>query len=266
MQTIKLNDSGNKVSYLQELLLENGFDETVNGTFSTTTREHVIEFQKLHKLDADGIVGIACWDALVFSQRPPHEKLTEEDFVLAAGILGIEPECLKAVQKVETGGRGGFFAPGKPAILFEGHVFWRELLSRGIDPSSLQAKHPDILYPKWETGHYKGGIKEYERLEEAIAIHEEAALSSASWGINQLMGNNYKLCGEKNVFDFVAKEKISEQNQLRHAIIFIHKSRMTQDLIEKNWRGFARKYNGPSYEKNNYHIKLDKAYRELTSK
>ncbi|WP_371413546.1 MULTISPECIES: N-acetylmuramidase domain-containing protein [Bacteroides] len=28
----------------------------------------------------------------------------------------------------------------------------------------------NILYPKWEKGHYKGGIGEYDRLEQARKI------------------------------------------------------------------------------------------------
>ena len=55
------------------------------------------------------------------------ENLTENDFQRVADWLGVEMAVVKAVQTVETGGRGGFVAPGRPAILFEGHIFWREL-------------------------------------------------------------------------------------------------------------------------------------------
>ena len=61
-------------------------------------------------------------------------NLTENDFQRVADLLGIEVAVVKAVQAVETGGCGGFVAPGRPMILFEGHIFWRELKKRGLDP------------------------------------------------------------------------------------------------------------------------------------
>ena len=67
-------------------------------------------------------------------------KLTEEDFVRAALRLGegVEVAAVKAVQEVETGGRGGFFAPGKPAILFEGHIFWKRIEKLNFNPERFR--------------------------------------------------------------------------------------------------------------------------------
>ncbi|MFK1982971.1 peptidoglycan-binding protein, partial [Bacteroides fragilis] len=42
------------------------------------------------------------------------ENLTENDFQRVADLLGIEVAVVKAVQAVETGGHGGFVAPGRP--------------------------------------------------------------------------------------------------------------------------------------------------------
>jgi len=66
-------------------------------------------------------------------------------------------ECLQS--------RWSWGAPGRPVILFEGHIFWRELKKQGLDPEKYVAGNENILYPKWEKGHYYGGIREYERLE-----------------------------------------------------------------------------------------------------
>ena len=63
------------------------------------------------------------------------ERLTDDDFNRISQMLGCEFAALKAVQQVETGGKGGFFAPGKPAILFEGHIFWSQLKKRGLNPA-----------------------------------------------------------------------------------------------------------------------------------
>ena len=62
-----------------------------------------------------------------------------------------------AILKVETDGKGGFFAPNKPAILFDGYIFWSQLKKKGIAPKRYVTGNENILYPKWEKGHYKGG-------------------------------------------------------------------------------------------------------------
>ena len=126
-------------------------------------------------------------------------RLIDEDFTQVAELLGCEPAALKAVQQVETGGRGGFFSPGRPAILFEGHIFWTQLKKRGSNPEDYVKGNENILYPKWEKGHYKGGIGEYDRLEQARKINREAADASASWGMFQIMGFNYAACGEESI-------------------------------------------------------------------
>ena len=69
-------------------------------------------------------------------------------------------------------------APGRPIILFEGHIFWRELKKRGLDPERYVVGNENILYPSWRREHYYGGIREYERLEKAREIHKEAADAS----------------------------------------------------------------------------------------
>lgn len=51
------------------------------------------------------------------------KRLSEGDFGLVAWLLNCELAVLKAVQRVETGGKGGLFTPGKTTILFEGHIF-----------------------------------------------------------------------------------------------------------------------------------------------
>jgi len=119
-------------------------------------------------------------------------SLTETDFKHAAEQLGVEVAAIKAVIEVETGNRGGFLTVGKPVILFEGHIFWRQLKSRGIDPAKYQKDNEDILYPKWTKTHYRGGLKEYDRLERARAIHREAADSSASWDWLRLWDSTIK--------------------------------------------------------------------------
>ena len=192
-------------------------------------------------------------------------RLIDEDFTQVAELLGCEPAALKAVQQVETGGRGGFFSPGRPAILFEGHTFWTQVKKRGSNPEDYVKGNENILYPKWEKGHYKGGIGEYDRLEQARKINREAADASASWGMFQIMGFNYAACGEESIESFVRSMCESEFKQLLLTANFIKKnSQMLQALQARDWAVFAKCYNGPAYAQNRYDVKLEAAYQKYS--
>lgn len=264
MRTIKLGNEGEDVSLLQELLARNGYKVTKTKVFGQETKGAVVELQKKLGLDADGIVGYRSWEALLLSDHKAGERLTDKDFEIVARLLDCETAALKAVQEVETGDKGGFFAPGKPAILFEGHIFWSQLKKRGINPESYLPGNENILYPKWEKGHYKGGIAEYDRLEQARKIDRDAANASASWGMFQVMGFNYAACDESSVESFVNAMAESELKQLILSARFIKHAGMLSALQTKNWAEFARRYNGPAYAQNFYDSKLAQAYQKYS--
>lgn len=185
--------------------------------------------------------------------------LSASDIRNAAASLGVEPCAIQAVVDVESNGRG-FLSDGRPKILFEGHVFWKELQKRGINPVPLAIKHPGIVYSRWDKSKYKGGAAEWERLNSAALIHKDAALCSASWGLFQIMGFNYRLCGFDSVQAFVDAQKESEVRQLAAFCEFMSNNGLVMFLACREWAGFARRYNGPDYAKNQYDVKLRKAY------
>lgn len=267
MKTVKQGMRDAAVKTLQTELNRIGYKLSADGAFGPGTLVAVKAFQQSMHLVADGIVGYTTWQALFFHQRPAAVRLSEDDFRLAALLLDCETPALKAVQKVETAGRGGFVAPGKPQLLFEGHIFWSQLKLRKIDPVPLQAANASILYPKWTKSHYKGGIAEYARLDQARKINADAANASASWGMFQIMGFQYTVCGFKTVAQFVEAMCESERSQLLVFCRFITKNpQMHAALQSKKWATFARLYNGSEYAKNQYDTKLLNAYRAYAAK
>ena len=60
--------------------------------------------------------------------------------------------------------------------------------------------------------------------------------------------------------EFVRLMAYSELEQLELFAAFITNTGMVEDLRKKNWRGFARKYNGASYARRGYHTKMANAY------
>lgn len=196
------------------------------------------------------------------------DKLTNEMIKDLAIRLGLEPALLKAVQLVEAAGRDGFLADGRPQILFEGHIMYKEVHKKfpDRDLAYLCKRYSTIFFPKWDKSKYLGGVHEYKRLELAKEIDEECALKSASWGMFQIMGFNHKICGCQDVYDFVHKVSESHEKQLELMYYFMHNSGCLKELKSKDWAGFARKYNGPGYAQNAYDQKLRNAYENFKDK
>ena len=183
----------------------------------------------------------------------PVSFITRQDQIDAAKRLGVDVAVVKAVTAVEARGSGFIRNTDLPCILFEGHWFHR--FTRGVHANH----HPHLSYPSWTKKYYKGGRGEYDRLVEAIGICDEpdAALKSASWGLFQIMGFNHELAGHQDVRTFVNAMAVSEGAQLDAFVSFVlAQPAMADHLREKQWAEFARRYNGPGYQQNQYDMKL----------
>lgn len=254
MNTIKLGSHEPDVILLQTYLEVNP-----DSDFGPKTDDALRKFQSLSGLVADGICGPKSWEAL--SEAFDIDGITDEDYIKAASILGVPVATVKAVAEVESGSAGAFRKSRRPVCLFEGHIFWSELKKRGIDSNKITG-HSGILYPKWDKSKYSGGEKEWDRLEEAFKINPDAALSSASLGLFQIMGFNWKATGCNSIYDYYSKSFISEGSQLELFCGFINSQGLGKYLKNLDWAGFAKKYNGPKYYENRYSEKLEIAYKK----
>jgi hypothetical protein len=188
------------------------------------------------------------------------------DYKKAASDLGVEEAAVKAVASVESNGSGLIKdSQGNliPKILFERHIMFQRLRDfTPIKSADMAAKYPDIVNPK--AGGYKGGLAEHERLQRAVLIDRNAALESASWGSFQIMGYHWKALDYPSIQAFV-NAMYSEQGQLDAFVKFIKADkRLVKVLQAKDWTTFARIYNGPAYQKNNYHVKMKDAYEKFS--
>lgn len=259
------------VTILQELLNQSGANIGVDGHFGNGTERAVKDFQRNNNLIADGIVFKKTWARLfalatVFINE---KELSNKDIIVFADEFNLEVAVVKAVQEVESSGRG-FLPDNRPTILFEGHIFWRELKQAGINPKPLVNGNENVLYEKWTKTFYEGKAAEYTRLEKARNINTkaklfEAALSSASWGMFQIMGFNAHKGGAFDVIDFVTKMKRSEAEQLKSFGHFIDNTKLLVPLRNKEWATFARGYNGRGYKANQYDVRLKNAYLKYSA-
>lgn len=190
------------------------------------------------------------------------KTLSESDYASAAIRIGCDVPTVKAVVEVETAGRG-FLPDGRPAILYEAHVFHR--LTKGAYAGRADRRGVPLSSPRWNRTLYgKGGAAQYERLEDAMALDERAAVLSCSWGLFQIMGFNFASLGFPDVdtlIEFVkATDELSEHLDL--FVRFVLVNGLDDELRARDWKGFARGYNGPGYAENRYDQKLAAAYKK----
>lgn len=183
-------------------------------------------------------------------------KLVTSDFKNAAHDLGCETAAVRAVAEVESGGRTGFDSKKRPKILFEIHLF-RDNTKRKYDVSHPHLSAPYSSWRRRES--YKKD--QWKVIREAFALDPAAAVKSASWGMFQVLGSNYKICGWKSVRQFVDDMFVSEAQHMRAFLGFCRANNLVRHLKTKNWAAFARGYNGPDYASNAYDTKMAAAYK-----
>ncbi len=185
------------------------------------------------------------------------KPLTDAGMREATDSLSLDLPTLWAVIRVETSG-AGYFKNRQPKILYERHIFHARTNGR------FDAQAPGVSNSK--AGGYTGGASEYQRLAQAVALERKAALESASWGLGQVMGFNASSAGFANVEDLVRAMCESEDRQFGAMLAFIDHEGLAGFLQAQDWRKFARRYNGPAFEKNKYDVKLKDAHAEFTAR
>ena len=169
-----------------------------------------------------------------------------------SGEIGIDMVTAIAVMAVESGGKG-FGNTGKPLIRFENHLFYRFWGKR--NPNTF-ARHFKYNSRKRWTGHlfrknrsdswtsfHGNQSKEWEVLDFARTLNNNAALMSASYGLPQVIGSNARRLGYAN-----AQEMVEHfEKDIRYHIIGLFDffdDNMVHHLKRKHFTEFAKLYNG----------------------
>ena len=180
--------------------------------------------------------------------------MSADGLAKVATDLSVAAAEVAAVFSVETHG-AGFLPDRRPQILFERHIFSR------LTGGKYDATYPDVSATT-PGGYGSSGVHQHDRLKVAISLDREAALNSASWGLAQVMGENYRAAGFGSVEEMVAAMSDSEDTQLSGMAGFIKSSGLASYLATHNWSAFARGYNGPNYAINRYDILLNGFYQK----
>lgn len=269
--TLRHGDRSQAVLMLQKSLNKNGANVVPDGDYGDATEAAVRAYQVKVGLVADGVAGTKTQANLAGGDCT--QLLRNNDLVVATERLGVPLASIYAVNEVESKGKG-FLDNGKPVILFERHIMYRQLATArnvGDDPAELKrhadqlaTANPALVNPK--PGGYIGGTAEHQRLAMARLIDDTSALESASWGAFQIMGFHWKRLGYASVQDFVAAMSAGESQQFDAFTRFIETDPVLHKALKaRKWAEFAKLYNGPDYLRNLYDTKLQRAYERHAS-
>ncbi|MGJ7513837.1 N-acetylmuramidase domain-containing protein [Pseudomonas baetica] len=271
MTTLRHGDRNQDVRRLQQQLNQHGAGLFLDGAYGDETEKAVRAYQRKVGLVDDGVAGAKTQAALAGADC--SQLLCRTSLVAAAKRLGVELAAVMAVNEVESLGKG-FLDNGKPKILYERHIMYRQLAHPRTpedDVVALQAHaddlattQPNLVNPR--EGGYAGGTAEHQRLAQARLIDDTCALESASWGAFQIMGYHAVRLGYSSVQDFAARMAKDENEQFEAFVRFLEADpALLKALKAKKWAVFAKGYNGPDYQRNLYDIKLERAYQRHTA-
>lgn len=182
------------------------------------------------------------------------KRIDDYDLPRIGAMIGVGEDEIHAVLDVESSGTG-FDRGGRLKMLYEPHVFYRNL----ADTNNLaRAVRLGLAYRSWGEEDYPPDS--YPRLIKAMEIDETAALKACSWGLGQILGENYAAAGYTSPQEMVEDFCADEANQLEAMIRFIKAKKLDDDLRRHDWAGFAKGYNGAQYARHNYHGRLAAAY------
>lgn len=211
---------------------------------------------------ADAAPTVRASAELVDQLKGPGAPLVDLDRRAAASAIGVTVQKVAAVEAVESRGRGfrpldGVTGLARPIILFEPHIFHR------LTAGKYSEAWPEISYPTFGNLPYPSSQDtRWDQLRAACRLDEAAGLKSASWGLFQVMGFNFRPAGFPTVQAFARAMATTEAAQLLAFAALIKAVPGAQKALQlSDWAGFARAYNGPGYAQHGYDQKLKAAYQ-----
>lgn len=216
--------------------------------------------------------------------QPPHfletlvplsrTPITLEDYQAAAARLGCSDAVIEAVAIVESGKYSQWDKHGRPTVLFEPHLFSRHS-GKKHEGAHVEGRPELVLSDAGWYSKIKAKLVRYPsnlddrwlQIRAAFSLNPQAALSAVSWGRFQVLGENWKALGYKDIRAFVEKMSQSEAGMLQVFEQFILYKKLGPALraTPPDWRKIALGYNG-SANVDVYSDLLRKKHAELVGR
>jgi len=214
------------------------------GKETPSLAQAITAWQQAHGLKADGIYGPITNRAMTW-RTPDAVKVVAKEF-------GLDPLAFQAIIEVETSG-SGFLDDGRPKILLERHYVYRL-----ATPKQRAALPATVCYPT-AGGYGAPGANQWDRFEIVAAVDLDLAIRSVSWGLGQVMGDNWQTIGEQSPQLMMLRAGRCESKQLEQMAAFIvTKAGLKAAINAHDWLTVAKLYNGPAQQ--GYDTKLTAAF------
>lgn len=99
-----------------------------------------------------------------------------------------------------------------------------------------------------------------------MTLDQNAALESASWGIGQVLGENFVAAGFSDPLSMARAMCGGEDIQVMALCKFATSNGLDRLLRNHDWAGFALGYNGPDYAQYSYDTKLLQNYQRYSTR
>lgn len=245
--------------------------QSATGWFTRAKATVEVQLKRLPKWAPWAIGSVAAVGVLLLLTRKASASseggavvdVPEGEFERLISARGLDRKVVKAIMNVEASG-SPFSAPGKPIVRFEPHVFLRYSAAWKLSdgkrlpdrkwPTSAetQADGITILLPGMSAPTRPEGKKrrggqpaEWDAISRAAsALNRTVAVMSASWGVGQVMGFNYKLLGYANPLDMEASFSVSAEAQKVGILNFLTNKGLSEAVKNRDWMKIGRVYNG----------------------
>ncbi|MCM1310673.1 MAG: N-acetylmuramidase family protein [Bacteroides sp.] len=204
------------------------------------------------------------------THKVPHFRgeqwgLTLPDYEKVAKELDIPVAAIRAVVEIEAGPRAEGFNPDyTPIINFDITMFRQAARRRGININVYRKSHPVVFAPLNRRRFGSTQAAQYARLDSAMTIDTVAAIEGTFWGMFQIGGFNWKLCGCCSAREFANMMCESEFDQLELFARFIKARGLDKYIRARDWAGFALRYNGPGYKRMRYDTRMAAAFARFS--
>jgi hypothetical protein len=171
-----------------------------------------------------------------------------------------EPAVIAAIVAVES--RGDPFGPdGRPIILYEPHVAWRV----APEPMRQTLAAADLAWPQWRRDRYPTSqAARWEQFDRCADIASpDVAIQACSWGMGQVLGENWSLCNFATPAAFRAAQD-TRVGQIDTIIRYLEGCGLRSAINARDWTAIARAYNGPRHAEHDYAGRMERAYRQIT--
>lgn len=198
--------------------LKNGRISSVSGNNRTGVVMSNRKFNKQGK--GNKIINVVAEYADIEAETTGSVKKMLRDRILEAiKQSGVNSIPMRTMIVTES---GVVMRGGMPSLLYERHVFKRNLIKLGYDVDELLRNRPELDDIIGYTNYSKYGSykKQRERFALAYSVDKEAACRACSWGFAQILGENYEEAGFISA-EHMFEECHSEEGQTKALINFI---------------------------------------------